>query len=314
MYQVLVVGGGPAGMTATVYCARKMVEIGVLAGDFGGQVAWTSAIENYPGFQIVTGAQLTAKFRDQVASFHVPLRVSDQVTEIVKDGDAFVVTTGAGAAFLARAVILATGKRHRPLDVPGEARLIGKGVVYCSVCDAPFFKDRTVVVAGGGNSGITAAIDLMKIATHVTVLNITNNFQADPVMLETARSSDRVTLMGGQRILSIEGKDRVSGVVCRDEESGEVRQLPADGVFVEIGLLPNSRAVAKLARLNRWGEVEVDSSCRTSVDGLFAAGDVSDVPYKQIIVSAGEGSKAALAAYDYLIQKGFVSGGQRWGY
>ncbi|MEW6248136.1 MAG: FAD-dependent oxidoreductase [Nitrospirota bacterium] len=206
-----------------------------------------------------------------------------------------------GTAFQARAVILATGKRERTLKVPGEKELVGKGVAYCATCDAPFFKDKRVVVAGGANSAFTAAVDLLKAAKEVTLVNFAKGWQADEILQRQVRVQPHVRLLDHHAVTRIDGVQSVTGVHIRDRETNQETTIPADGIFVEIKLLPNSEPVRWLAKLNEVGEMIVDCHCRTNVPGLFAAGDVTTVPHKQILISAGKGAKAALSAYEYLV-------------
>lgn len=305
-YDVLILGGGPAAMTALVYAARKLLKVALVTAEFGGQVGETSAIENYMGFQTITGKELVARFKEQVQGFDVPVAEGERVERVRLEGGLFEVATAGGAVFRGRTVIYATGKRSRRLNVPGEAELAGKGVAYCATCDAPFFKGKRVVVAGGGNSALTAVVDLLKVATEVTAVNFVEGWQADPVLLEAARRHGHLRLLDLHAVKAIEGRERVEAVRVEDRRTGEERLLAAEGVFVEIGLLPNTDPVRGLAALNPAGELLVDCHCRTDVEGLFGAGDATTVPYKQIIISAGEGAKAALAAYDLLTSRGLV--------
>ncbi|MFC1654669.1 FAD-dependent oxidoreductase, partial [Myxococcota bacterium] len=212
-----------------------------------------------------------------------------------------------GAAYTGRTVLLATGKRDRPLNVPGEKELVGHGVAYCSTCDAPFYKGQTVAVAGGGNSAFTALLDLLKVDAQVTLINFVEGWQADPVMIESARKyGDRVKYLDEHEVVRIEGSGKVAALVVKDRKSGEEKKLVVSGVFIEIGLLPNSGPVVGLVDLNEHKEVVIDCFCRTSLEGMYAAGDVTTVPHKQIVISAGEGAKAALSAYDYLTRRGMI--------
>ncbi|MFH1438727.1 MAG: FAD-dependent oxidoreductase [Pseudomonadota bacterium] len=304
-YDLLILGGGPAAMSAAVYAVRKMMKTAVLAKDIGGQVGETSQIENYLGFQTITGTDLVAKFKEHAKAFDIPIELGEKVTKIRKDGDLFKVRLEGGGEFTGKSGVLSTGTRHRPLGVPGEKELMGKGVAICSICDAPFFKDKKVVVAGGGNSAFTAALDVLKVAEKVTIINYSKGWKADEIMIESVKKfGDKLLMLDGHAVLSIDGSGQVEAVRVRDRDTNEEKVLPADGIFIEIGLLPNSDPVRDLALLNKHGELIVDYKCATSVEGLFGAGDVTTVPYKQIVVSAGEGAKAALAAYDYLVAHG----------
>lgn len=303
-YDLLILGGGPAAMSAAIYAARKMLKVAMIAKDYGGQVAWTSEIENYLGFMTITGQELVDRFVEQVKEFKVPVAKGEKVAKIEKG---FRVHTESGAAFAGSTVLLATGKRDRPLNVPGEKELVGHGVAYCSTCDAPFYKGQKVAVAGGGNSAFTAALDLLKVDAQVTLVNFVEGWQADPVMIESAKKyGDRVEYLDEHEVVRIEGSGKVSAVVVKDRKSGEEKKLDVSGIFVEIGLLPNSEPVDGLVDLNEYKEVVIDCFCRTSLEGLYAAGDVTTVPHKQIVISAGEGAKAALSAYDYLTRRGMI--------
>jgi alkyl hydroperoxide reductase subunit F len=295
-------------MTAAVYGARKMMKLAILTKDFGGQISSTSEIENYMGFQTISGEELAKKFREQVELFEVPVRTGATVTEVRKhESDAvFAVTTDDSTVYRAQTVVLATGKRSRKLNVPGEKELAGRGVAYCATCDAPFYKGKQVVVAGGGNSAATAALDLIKVAKHVSLVNFVSGWQADEIMMQTLRRSDRVKLYDYHQVVRIHGEQRVTGVTIKNREDDAEIEIPAQGIFVEIGLLPNSEPVMGHVETTSQKEVIIDCFARTSVPGLFGAGDVTTVPYKQIVVSAGEGAKAALSAYSYLVQKGAI--------
>jgi len=309
VYDVIIVGGGPAAMTAAVYAARKAMRLALLTDEFGGQVADTSAIGNYIGFQMVSGRELTARFVEHMKSFGVPCAQGEKVTKVAREGGLLVATLEGGRTYRSKTLILATGKRYRKLGVPGEDRFAGRGVSYCVICDAPFFRKKNVVVAGGGNSAFTAAADLLKLESRVTLVNVVPDWQADRVIFDPVANSAAATLLAGHEIVSIEGERKVEHVRVKDRsfrEGGGAKDLAADGVFVEIGGAPNSDPVRGLAKLTSLGELVVDCQCRTSVDGLFGAGDVTTVPYKQIIVSGGEGAKAALAAYDYVARRGLL--------
>jgi alkyl hydroperoxide reductase subunit F len=305
-YDLLIVGGGPAAMSAAVYAARKMMNLAIITKDFGGQVRETSEVENWLGFQSINAKDLADSFEEHVKSFDIPVRLGTAATEVKKEADAFKVWTADGKVFSSRTLILSTGKRHRPLNVPGEKDLVGRGVAYCATCDAPFFKGKKVVVAGGGNSAFTTAMDLLKVEAEVTLVNFIKGWQSDEALQERVKQTGKVSLLDYRQVIRIEGKDRVTAVVVKNRESEREQKLDASGVFVEIGLSPNNESIRNLVELNEQGEVIVDCFCRTSVEGLFGAGDVTTVPHKQIIISAGEGAKAALSAYNYLINKSLI--------
>jgi alkyl hydroperoxide reductase subunit F len=303
VYDMLILGGGPAAMSAVVYAARKMINLAVITLDFGGQINETAEVENYLGFPSIRAGDLVARFNEHIRSFDFPVSMGISTVEVRKKEGTFEVLMEDGTSFWGHTIIVATGKRHRPLTVPGERELLGKGVAYCATCDAPLYKDKKVVIVGGGNSAFTTALDLLRLNAEAVVANFLSGWQADGAIQRRVRKFGKVQFMDYHEIVRVEGKDKLETVVIRDRKSGEEKRIDADGLFVEIGLLPNSDPVKKLVGLNEHGEVLVDCYCRTDIPGLFGAGDVTDVPHKQIIISAGEGAKAALSAYDYLIEK-----------
>ncbi len=305
-YDLLILGGGPAAMSTAVYAARKLIKLAIITKDFGGQVRETSAVENWLGFQSINAKDLVDMFQEHVKGFDIPVSIGPATVEVKRDVDFFKVRTDDGRIYSGRTLILATGKRHRLLNVPGEKELVGRGVAYCATCDAPFFKGKKVVVVGGGNSAFTTARDLLKVEAGVTLVNFNKGWRADETLKQRVRQTDKVSLLDYHQVVRIEGKDRVTAVVVRNREDEEEEKLDASGVFVEIGLLPNNESFKDLVELNEQGEVIVDCSCQTSVEGVFGAGDVTTVPHKQIVIAAGEGAKAALSAYNYLTNKSFI--------
>ena len=301
-YDVLILGGGPAALTAAVYCMRKGVAAGLITRDIGGQVAETTGIENYMGYTHIEGQELVQKFRDQVQQFEIAFAEGVSVTRVEAGEDFHIVYTEDGRRFKARAVIVATGKSPRKLGLPGERRYTGRGVAYCAACDAPFFRDKEVVVVGGGNSGIEAAIDLARVARHVTVVEVLPGLNADQILLKKVKGFENVDFRLGYEVTALSGNGRLSAVRLKDRQNNREEQLSVEGLFVEIGLVPNSRLVKDLLPLNRYGEIVVDCACHTNVPGIFAAGDVTNVPYKQIVIATGEGAKAALSACDYIMK------------
>ena len=303
-HQVVIVGGGPAGMTSAVYSARKQLKTLLISKNIGGQLLWTSDIENYMGYQYISGEELTKKFREQMEQFPIVDIILDKTVEKLQKQDGiFEAITADGMTFRGKTLIIASGKRYRPMNVPGEKELVGKGVSYCATCDAPLFAGKDVVVVGGGNSAFTATIDLMKIANKIYIINVMDNWQADAIMLEKTKGADNIVELLSHKVTSINGEERVTGVTVESIKTNEKKDLDVQGVFIEIGLLPNSEFAKGLVALNDWGEIAIDCSCQTSIDGVYAAGDVTTVPEKQISVSIGEGTKATLAAYKYLIMK-----------
>lgn len=299
-YRLAIIGGGPAGLTAAVYAARKRLDTLLVARDLGGQVLWTSGVENYPGFQYIEGRELIEKFKAQAGQFPIDVSLGLLVQAVRAAERGYEISLDGGVIFSADSLILATGKRYRNLNVPGEKELIGKGVAFCATCDAPLFGGKDVAVIGGGNSALTAAKDLLSYARRVYLVNIAPEMQGDPVLLEPMKASDKVELIMEHRVTEVLGKDSVSGIRIASVDGTKQREIGLSGIFVEIGLIPNSDLFKGLVDLNRQGEVMVDCACRTSRPGVFAAGDVTTVPEKQIVVAAGEGAKAALSAYEWL--------------
>ncbi len=295
MYDLIIIGAGPAGITAAVYAARKRLNILVLTGDIGGQAALSGDIENYTGYQFISGPELAKKFEEHVKKFNVDLRTGHEVERILKKGWGFEVFSK-GEAFETRAVIIATGRKPKTLGVPGESEFKNRGVTYCATCDAPLFTDKEVVVVGGGNSALDAILQLIKIARKVHVVNIAESLTGDKVLIEKVQSSGKVLLHNSSTVKRIEGDSFVRRVIINDGET-----LSVEGVFIEIGGAPAGIPVegAKLA-LSPGKEIKVDEHCRTSIPGIFACGDVSTVPEWQIIVAAGHGCIACLAAFKYL--------------
>ncbi len=302
LYDVVIIGGGPAGLSAAIYAARKILKTLVISKDIGGQVAWTYDVDNYLGFSQVDTADLIAKFEEHVEKYSADKLIGVGVNAVELTGKIKKITTSDGKSYLARTAIIATGKRPRPLNVPGEKELVGMGVTYCSTCDAPLFADLDVAVAGGGNSALEAVIDLMKVAKNVYMVSLTP-LTGDQILQDKVMGSHRVEVFTEYKILRIVGDSAVEGIEIESLKTGEVKRLDVQGIIIEIGLLPNSEMVIDTLETNSIGEIVVDSRCRTGISGVFACGDVTDVPFKQVIVAAGEGAKAALSAYDYIINQ-----------
>ncbi len=299
MYELMVIGGGPAGLAASVYAARKRLKALLISVDIGGQVNKTLGIENYLGYQFIEGPELIDKFQTQVSQFPIDQKIGYKVSRLEKFNDGFEAISEAGDRYQTKAVIFAAGKSPRKLNVPGEAELAGRGVTYCAICDGPVFAGQRVAIVGGGNSALEAALDMVKIAEHVDLVSLTP-LTGDAILIDKLTDAKNLAIFTEYQTEKIEGQDFVNGMLIGDLKSGEGKRLEVTGVFIEIGLVPNSAAVSGLIELNKWGEVPVSCSCETTVPGLYAAGDVTDVPEKQIIVAAGEGAKAALQAHHYL--------------
>ncbi len=307
LFDVLIVGGGPAGAAAAIYAARKGVTTGIVTERFGGQVLDTLAIENFISVKETDGPKLVAGLEEHVRTYEVDIINHQKAVALrpATESSPAVVTLANGAELKAKTVILATGARWRELNVPGEREYRGKGVAYCPHCDGPLFKGKPVVVVGGGNSGVEAAIDLAGIVSHVTLLEFLDTLKADAVLQRKLRSLENVTIITNAQTLEVLGDgERMTGLRYRDRLTGETHELTAAAVFVQIGLVPNTDWLDGVVARNRFGEIEIDARCATSVPGVFAAGDCTTVPYKQIIIAMGEGAKAALSAFDTLIRQG----------
>ena len=305
-YDVLIVGGGPAGAAAAIYAARKGIRTGIVAERFGGQVMDTMAIENFISVKATEGPKLVMALEEHVKEYEVDVMNLQRVAKLVpgsEDGSQLAeVHLENGAALKARTVIIATGARWREMNVPGEQEFRGKGVAYCPHCDGPLFKGKRVAVIGGGNSGVEAAIDLAGIVGHVTLLEFADDLRADAVLQRKLYSMPNVSVIKSAQTTEVTGADKVNGLVYKDRVSGEAHRVELEGIFVQIGLLPNTDFLKGTLELSRFGEVVIDPRTQTSVAGVFAAGDCTTVPYKQIVIAMGEGSKAALSAFDHLIR------------
>jgi alkyl hydroperoxide reductase subunit F len=299
MYDLIIIGAGPAGITASVYAARKRMNFLVISKDIGGQTAWSGDIENYTGYQFITGIDLTGKFEEHMKKYGVSVKEDEEIRGIDKKDNVVTVTTDKGS-YQAKTAIIASGKRSRELGVPGEKEYKNRGVAYCATCDAPVFAGKDVAVVGGGNSGLEAVLQLIKIAKHIYLIDVAPSLGGDEIMVEKIKASDNVTIMSNTRVKVITGDKMVTGITVNTEKKEETLSL--QGVFIEVGLTPNSEFAAAVAR-NERDEIKVDSHNRTNIPGIFAAGDVTDVPEKQIVIAAGEGAKAALSAFRYLIQQ-----------
>jgi len=302
IYDLVIIGGGPAGMTAAVYAARKRLKTLLISKDLGGQVLLTSEVENYMGYQYIEGRQLVNKFKEQVRHFPIDQEIGEEVQKLSKEEEIFSILTKGGKKFRGKTVIIASGKKSRSLNISGEKRLIGRGVSYCSICDAPFFEGKEVAVIGGGNSAFETALDLVKISPKIYLIDIASAWRADPLLVEQIEREKKVTFFPRHKVKEIKGDGRVERITIEPLDGGQIKSLSVQGVFIEIGLVPNSEFATSLVKLNQAGEIVVDCSNRTNVPGLFAAGDVSSVPEKQIIIAAGEGAKATLTAYQYLLR------------
>ncbi|MDO8069784.1 alkyl hydroperoxide reductase subunit F [Janthinobacterium sp. SUN206] len=302
VFDVLIVGGGPAGAAAAIYAARKGIKTGVLAERFGGQVLDTLAIENFISVKETDGPKFAMALEQHVKEYEVDIMNTQRAAKLTP-GKLVQIETANGAILKAKTVILATGARWREINVPGEKEYRNHGVAYCPHCDGPLFKGKRVAVIGGGNSGVEAAIDLAGLVKHVTLIEFGAELRADAVLQRKLHSLPNVTVITSAQTTEIHGDGKiVNGLSYTDRVSGESKKVGLEGVFVQIGLVPNTEWLKGTVALSRHGEIEVDARGQTSIPGVFAAGDVTTVPYKQIIIATGEGAKAALSAFDHLIR------------
>lgn len=298
-YDVIIVGGGPAGSAAAIYTARKGLNVAVVADRIGGQVKETVGIENMISVSQTTGQQLALDLMAHMKDYPIDILEHRRIEKVELGDREKLLTTSTGEKLIAPAVIVATGASWRRLNVPGETEYIGRGVAFCPHCDGPFYKGKRVAVVGGGNSGVEAAIDLAGICSKVTLLEFADELKADQVLQDKVRSLPNVEIFMHSQTMEVLGNgEKVTAIRIKDRKTEEVRNIELDGIFVQIGLAANSGPFRDVVDTNRPGEIVIDSHCRTSVPGIYAAGDVSTVPYKQIIISMGEGAKAALTAFE----------------
>ncbi len=299
IYDLIIIGAGPAGITAAVYSARKKMDFLVLTGDIGGQADWSGDIENYTGYQFVTGPELAQKFEEHMRQYDIPVKEREEVIDARKPGENILVKTNK-AEYQAKAVIIASGKRSKELNVPGEKEFKNRGLTYCATCDGPLFANKDVAVIGGGNSALDAGLQLIKIANKVYIVNNTERLGGEAVMRQKVETAGNVVIYNNSRVTAVLGGKFVNALKVLKESKEET--IPVQGIFVEIGLIPNAGFIDSLEK-NERGEIKINSKNETSIPGIFAAGDVTDISEKQIIIAAGEGSKASLSAFHYLAQQ-----------
>jgi alkyl hydroperoxide reductase subunit F len=300
LWDLLVIGGGPAGLNAALYTQRKGLKVAVIAKEIGGQLHNTSTVDNYLGIPMIEGKDLSNVFLKHLEALEVPLYLDYWVASIQKSHDVFFVSMDNGTVLKSKTILFATGGQPKKLNIPGEATFANKGVSYCTTCDAPFFKGKNVIVSGGGNSAAEAVLDLAAWAKNITVVH-RSQWRADKIILEKFKTIPNLTTFLETQILSIEGKDNMQGVWVLDKTNQAKRYIEADGLFIQIGLIANSSLIQPLTKTNEKGEVWVDDQFMTTMPGLFAAGDVTQHPFKQIVIAVGDGAKAALAIQQYLI-------------
>jgi NADH-dependent peroxiredoxin subunit F len=303
VYEVIIIGGGPAAMSAAVYASRKDLDVLVIAKKFGGQVNYTANVENFLGFRGVVGREMGIAFRQHMESFPMTELTGFNVSTIKKNDNGFEVIIDDGRRIRGNSIIYCAGKEYKKLGIPGEERYIGKGIGFCATCDAPFYRGRRVAVIGGGNSAFTAARDLMSFASEIHIIHRRNEFTADSSLIDDVAGSRKIFIHKNMVVREVLGNKRLMGVRLMSPDGEEWKDIPVDGVFLEIGLSPNTGPVKDLLNLNEKHEIPVDCRAATELQGFFAAGDVTDVPEKQIAIAVGEGAKAALSAHKYLLSK-----------
>ncbi len=311
-YDVIIVGGGPAGLTAAIYTLRKTLKTLIIAQDLGGQVAITSEIENYPGFDFISGPDLITNFRQQVEKFGGQF-VFEEVIRIEAQKNHYQVKTS-NNQYQALAVILAFGLTPRSLEVPGEDKFKGRGVSFCATCDAPLYKGKTVAVVGGGNSALEAVEELSRVAKKVYLIHRRDEFRGDQILVDRLKEYKNLEQILSSEIIEFKGDKKLESIIIQDNrEQNKNWELEIDGVFLEIGYITKTDWLKDLVDLSEYGEIIIDDKAQTSRAGIFAAGDVTTLPYKQIVVSAGEGAKAGLSAYNYVSQHTGVVAPPDWG-
>ena len=302
IYDLIIIGSGPAGITAGIYGARKKLKTLMITRDFLGQLGWAFTIENYPGFEQIKGQELVQRFRKQIKGLDIETKQGQDVTCILKKKDKiFDVKTSDDKHYFSRAVIVATGRDPRPLEVSGEKEFLGRGLAYCVTCDGVLFQGKDVAVIGGGNSGFEASLELSKYCKKIYILHHRAKPKADELAQERVRKNKKIQVILNAKTKEIKGKDFVESIIYQDLESKNKKQIAVQGVFIQIGYIPATSFVKGLVDFNKWDEIKINpKTCATKTPGLFAAGDVTDISVKQIITAAAEGCKASLSVYKYL--------------
>ena len=303
LYDVLIVGTGPAAVASAVYAVRKGLKTAMIGTKIGGQVLDTNEIENVIGLTKTTGSEFSKKLETHAKEYEIALKEGNYVREIKEDGKNKIVTTDDGKSYSTKTVILATGAKWRELNVPGEQDYKGKGVHYCATCDGPFYKNLDVAIIGGGNSGVEAALDMAGIAKSVTLVEFMPDLKADKILQEKLTERENITVITNAQVTEVYGETFTTGLKYKERSTEEMKDLKIDGMFIEIGLVPNTEFIKGYVETTKFGEIIINEVNSTNVKGIFAAGDVTTVKYKQIIIAMGEGAKAALGAFDYLIKE-----------
>ncbi|MEE8253978.1 MAG: glutaredoxin 3 [Nitrosomonadaceae bacterium] len=300
VYDVVIVGAGPAGMSAAIYATRKNLSTLIIASDIGGQLGTTYEVNNYPGFQMITGPDLVQQFEVHMEKYGIDKLVGEKVTGLHFEDRCKILDTAANRQIRARSIIIATGAFKRKLNIPGEKELLGRGVVYCSTCDGPLFKGMDIAIIGGGNSGLEAALEMNGVARNIFLISRTE-WSGDPILQDKVRSAEGIKSLTLYDPVKIHGSQQVEGLEVRDLQTSKARTLDVQGVFIEIGLYPNTDFVLDLLDTNGRGEIKIGRHGQTGISGVFAAGDVTDIHDKQIVIAAGAGANAALGAFEYLV-------------
>jgi alkyl hydroperoxide reductase subunit F len=299
-FDVLIIGAGPAGLTAAMYCARKSLTTAVVSADIGGQALWSWSIDNYMGYRMITGEELMKRFEEQVKELPIHLEV-DRVVSVEKAANRYRAETVSGKSITTTSLILATGKRPRTLGLENEDAYIGRGVSVCSTCDGPLYKGKRIAVVGGGNSALQTAIEMSGIATWVYLI-VRSKIRADEIVQEVCEKKENITILLHSEVINLHGTPLLTAITVKDREGGIETKIDVDGLFLEIGLLPNTEFLDDFVEMNETREVVVDENCHTNLPGVYAAGDATSIHGKQVIIAAGEGAKAALEAYDYVMK------------
>jgi len=302
IYDLIIIGGGPAGITAGIYAARKKLKTLLITKEWGGQITKAIDIENWPGTQKISGTDLIKQMTEHLHNFEIEIKENKEVIDLDKEKDNFILNDGE-QTYEAKSVIIATGKIPRLLNVPGEEEFKGKGVSVCSTCDAPMFKDKNVAVIGGGNAGFNVGLDMIKYAKKVYILDFFEEMKGDPITKDKLAQSGIVEFITNVSVKEIKGTKFVESLIYEDRKSGKDTEIQVQGVFVSVGMEAKAGFAEKLVELNKIGEIVIDKDNNTKTSGLFAAGDITDIKYEQIIIACGEGAKAVLAATDYLKNK-----------
>ncbi len=303
MYDIIIIGGGPAGITAGIYAARKKLNTLLISKEWGGQIIKAPDIQNWPGEKSISGPDLMRKMVDHLKTFELKVKEDREVIDLEKKGENFIVRDDKDGEYETKTVIIATGKIPRSLNIPGEEEFKGKGISFCSTCDAPMFKNKEVAVVGGGNAGFDTAVDLTKYAKKIYILEFLEEMKGDSATKDKLEKTGKVEFYTNVAVKEIKGKQFVESLIYENRDTGEDKELEIQGIFIAIGMMPKAGFAEGLVEFNEIGEIKVDKHNSTKTLGLFAAGDIGDVKYEQIVIAASQGAISALAAYDYLEKK-----------